>query len=130
MIKQFYLTLSAATTPDQSGLRSVGNGGVRCIPQRITGASPSDCLVSNPGQSLEGVLPLCKEAVGVFYSQRRLALGERNESNDNEGVSYPPPRSRAPELESPEFQNWSLTTRCSKLFYGLNPWKFVCIVNC
>ena len=30
--------------------------------------SPSDCLVSYPGHSLGGVLPLCREAVGVFYS--------------------------------------------------------------
>ena len=41
-------TLSGATTPGKSGLWRVGNKGVLCIPQSpsITGASPSDCLVS------------------------------------------------------------------------------------
>ena len=41
-------TLSAATTPSQSGPGSDGNEGVLCIPQisSITGTSPSDCLVS------------------------------------------------------------------------------------
>ena len=39
----------------------------------IAGTSPSDCLVSYPGHSLRGgVLPLCREAVGVFYSPSRL----------------------------------------------------------
>ena len=64
-------TLSGATTLGLSGPGSDGNEGVLCIPQssRITGASPSDCLMSYPGHSLEGrVLPLCKDAVGVFYS--------------------------------------------------------------
>ena len=35
--------------------------------------APSDFLVSYPGHSLGGgVLPLCREAVGVFYSPSRL----------------------------------------------------------
>ena len=38
----------------------------------ITGASQSDCLVSYPEHSLAGVLLLCREAVGVFYSPSRL----------------------------------------------------------
>ena len=48
------MTLSGATTPDQSGPRSNGNEGVLCIPQNssITGASPSDCIVSFSGHSL------------------------------------------------------------------------------
>ena len=47
-VKQFYLTLSGATTPGQNEPRSDGDEGVLCIPQnsRITGASPSDHLVS------------------------------------------------------------------------------------
>ena len=68
-------TLSATTTLDQSEPRSDGNEGVFCIPQSssIRGVSPSDCLVSYPGQLLwGGVLPLCKDAVGVFYSSSRL----------------------------------------------------------
>ena len=39
----------------------------------ITGTLPSDCLMSYPGHFLCvwecGVLPMCREAVGVFYSQ-------------------------------------------------------------
>ena len=66
--------LSCATIPGQSGPRSDGNEGVLRIPQSssITGTSPSDCLVSYPGHSLGGVLPLCREAVDVFYSLCRL----------------------------------------------------------
>ena len=47
-------TLSGATTSDQSGPESDGNEGVFCIPQtsNITGASPSDYLMSYPGHSL------------------------------------------------------------------------------
>ena len=45
-------TLSDTTTLGQSGLGSNGNGRVLHIPQSITGASPSDCLVSSPGHLL------------------------------------------------------------------------------
>ncbi len=68
-------TLSGATTPGQSGPGSDGNEGVLCIPQSssFTGTSPSDGLVSCPGHFLEGgVLPLCIDAVGVFYSYSQL----------------------------------------------------------
>ena len=43
--------LSGATTPGQSEPESDDNERVLCIPQNssITGASPSDCLVSYPG---------------------------------------------------------------------------------
>ena len=49
-----YSTLSGATTPGHSGLWSDGNIGTLPIPQsfNITGASPSDCLLSYPGHSL------------------------------------------------------------------------------
>ena len=60
-------TLSGATTSDQSEPESNGNEEVLCVPQSITVASPSDCLVTYPGHSLEGVLPLCRDAVGLFY---------------------------------------------------------------
>ena len=42
--------------PGQSGPGSNGNERVLCIPQSpsITGTSPSDCLVSYPGQSVGG----------------------------------------------------------------------------
>ena len=47
------------------------NEGVFCIPQSssITGASPSDCLMSTIGHSLwVEVLNVCRNAVSVFYS--------------------------------------------------------------
>ena len=46
--------LSVATTPDQSGPENNGNEEVLSIPQssRITGISPSECLVSYLGHSL------------------------------------------------------------------------------
>ena len=58
-------TLSGTTTLGKSGPDCDGNKGVLCVPQNssITGASPSDCLVSYPGNSLQGVLPLCRDAV-------------------------------------------------------------------
>ena len=64
-------TLSGATTPGQSEPGSDGNEWVLRIPQSssITGTSSSDCS----GHSLGvGVLPLCREAIGVFYSPSRL----------------------------------------------------------
>ena len=74
MIKQFYFkqfslalstqykcqtVLSGTTTPSQSGLGSNGNKGALCIPQNssITAATPSDCLVSYSGHSLEESYP-------------------------------------------------------------------------
>ena len=48
-----------STTPGQSGPGSNGNKGVLCIPQssRITGASPSGCLVSYLVHSLRESYP-------------------------------------------------------------------------
>ena len=66
-----YSTRSGATTQSQSGPGSNGNKGALCIPQSssITGASPSDCLVSYPRHSLgERVVPFCRYAVDLFYS--------------------------------------------------------------
>ena len=65
-------TLLNATTSGQSGPGSNGNERVFHIPQSssITEASPSVCLVSYPRHSLGGVLPLCREALNVFYSPR------------------------------------------------------------
>ena len=69
-------TLTGATSPGQSGPGSDGNEGVLHITQSssIIGTSPSDCSVSYPGQSWEGVLPLCGEAVGVFYGPSWLEI--------------------------------------------------------
>ena len=54
------MTFSGATTPSQSKPRSNDIEGKPCILQSssITGASPSDCLVSYPGHLLEGLTPL------------------------------------------------------------------------
>ena len=64
-------TLSSAITPGQSGPGSGGNEGVLHLLQSscITGALPSDCLVSYPGHSFGGGgLPLCREADLAFYN--------------------------------------------------------------
>ena len=59
---------------EQSEHGSDGNDGVHHIPLRssITGASPSNCLVSY-WTLVEEVLPLFRDAVGVFCSPSRLA---------------------------------------------------------
>ena len=61
-------TLSGATTPGQGGAGSNDNEGVLQIPQISKArASLLDSLISYPGYSLSGVLPLCRDAVNVFY---------------------------------------------------------------
>ena len=64
--------LSGVTTPSQNGPGNDGNEEILCIPQSssVTGASPSDCLKSYPGDSCvcRRVLPLDRVAVNVFYS--------------------------------------------------------------
>ena len=76
IIKQFSsvwpidTTLSGATTLGQSGPGSDGNEGISRIPQSssITGTSLSDCLVWNPGHSLEvGSYPSA-EKQSVYYT--------------------------------------------------------------
>ena len=69
-------TLSGATAPSQSEPGSNNNEGVLHIPQSssITGASPSGSLVSYPGHSLVGVLPVYRDAVGVFYNPQSTGL--------------------------------------------------------
>ena len=61
------MALSGANTPGQSGPGSNGNEGVPINPQgpSITGTSPSDCLVSYPGNSLGGLTPLqrCSQCI-------------------------------------------------------------------
>ena len=70
LIQPIDRTLSGATTPGQSGPGSNGNEGILQIPQNsTTGILPLDCLVSYPGYLLKvRVLPLCREAISVFYS--------------------------------------------------------------
>ena len=59
--------LSGATTQGQIGFGTNGNKGAFCIPQSssITGVSPSDYLVSYPGNSGGGG---SFYAVSAFYS--------------------------------------------------------------
>ena len=62
-------TLSGATTSGLSKPGSNVNERVLHIFQIFkAGVKLSDCLVSYPGHSLEGVLPLCRDAISVFYS--------------------------------------------------------------
>ena len=60
--------LSGATTPGQSGPGSNGNEGVLRIllSSSITGASPSDYLVSYPGHSFSGESYLSAEIKSVY----------------------------------------------------------------
>ena len=65
-------TLSDATTQSQSEPGSDGNDGILSIPQSssIHGASSSDYLVSYQDSLCgRGVVPLCIDAVNVFYSR-------------------------------------------------------------
>ena len=65
----FDWTLSSVTTPSQSGPESNGKARVLHMPQSSrTGASSIDSLMPYPGDSLVGVVPLSKNAVGVFHS--------------------------------------------------------------
>ena len=79
-------TLSGATTPGQSKPGSDSNERVLHIPQSssITGTSPSGHLVSYPEHSLKrmGVLPLCRDTVGVFYSPSWLGNAVTEESSE------------------------------------------------
>ena len=61
--------LSGGTNQGQSGPRSDGNEGVLNIPQSscITVTSPSDCLVSYPGHSLEESYPSA-EKQSVYFT--------------------------------------------------------------
>ena len=80
-------TQTDSTTPGQSGPGSGGNNKVLRIPwsSSITGASPADCLVSYLGHLYVcvcvcgGVLPLCRDAFGVFNSLNWLDSWQANE---------------------------------------------------
>ena len=77
-------SLSRATTSGQGGPGSDGNEGVLRIPQSpsTTGTSPSDCLVSYAGHSLNGAFALCREVVGVSYSPSRQGFWNINRSHN------------------------------------------------
>ena len=77
-------TRSVATTSGQSGPGSDDNEEVLCIPQSssITATSQSDCLVSYPGHSLDGLAPLqrCNRCIlqpqptGQFFFSKSLKI--------------------------------------------------------
>ena len=66
-VKEFYLTLSGATTLCQRGPGIDGNDGVLCISQSssIRGAPLTDCLMSYPGYSLQESY-LCARIQSVY----------------------------------------------------------------
>ena len=77
-------TLSGTTTPCQSGPESNGNEGVPRFPQSSkTGASPSDCLVSYPGHSLEESYPSTEMQLVYSTAQADTSTGH------SLGMSYP-----------------------------------------
>ena len=81
--------LSGATTPGQSRLGRVGNEGLLSILQRssITGTSPLDFLVSDPGHSLVVSFPSAE--VQSVYS---TALADwTKERNYKTGEGWAPP---------------------------------------
>ena len=84
------MALSGATTPGQSGPGSNGSEGVLRIPQssRITGSSPSDYLVPYQDTRWKGVLPLCRETVGVFYSSRWLGKAIEGRISSRKPVAF------------------------------------------
>ena len=74
-IWHLHKTLSSAACPCKSWLEGESNEGLLRIPQsyRINGGSLPDCLVSYPGNSLEGILPLSRGGVSVFLLPGRLS---------------------------------------------------------
>ena len=77
-IKQFYLTLSGATTPGQSGPGSDGNEEVLRIPKSpsVTGASPLDCWVSDQEYSWRGLTPVQRCSRGIWQPYPTGLSGE------------------------------------------------------
>ena len=73
-MSRWYLRPDAPVSRLTAGSKVNMLQGVLRIPQSssITGTSQSDYFVSYPGHSLGRVLPLCRGAIGVFYSPSRL----------------------------------------------------------
>ena len=76
-------TLSGATIQGMNGPESDSNEGVLHIPPTY-----SDCLVAYLGYSFRGFLPLCRDAVGVFYSPSQLHLCKKIKHPSNESPGY------------------------------------------
>ena len=105
-------TLSSATAPGQCGPGSNDNEGVLCISQSssITGASPSDCIVS-----FGSVLPLCRDAVCVFYSHN-----QRGQVNMNATELQP-----VQPFWTTDPKVWTLTLTCQDVSTKSSPHPFV-----
>ena len=72
-------TLSGSTTPGQSRHGSnVYEEVLYILKSSWFRASPSDCLVSYPGHLLRGLLTLCRDAIGIFYSPSQLGIYLKN----------------------------------------------------
>ena len=67
-------TLLSATIPGQSGFGSDGKEVVLCIPQSITAASSSDCLVAYQGHSLESLTPLQRSSRCILWPHADWAM--------------------------------------------------------
>ena len=84
-------------------LQADSNEGVLRIPQSfsITGASPSDCFVSNPENSLErGFYPSAEIQSVYFAGPADLAKSETGNDGIKEYSAFP----KAPELLKPHHQ--------------------------
>ena len=75
------MTLSSTTTPGQSGRGSDGNEEEPRIPQSscITGASPSDCIVSYPRNSLAGSLNPLQRCSRCIWQPQQTGPGKVKE---------------------------------------------------
>ena len=84
--------LSGATIPSQTGTGSNSNEEAFPKAPALHGTSPSDCLESYPVIGEGVVLPLCREAVSIFYSPSQLdkskvMLGTIDEGNLKSPIS-------------------------------------------
>ena len=74
------------TLKGQSEPGSNGNEGVllHILQSSRSGIPLSNGLVPYPGYWLDGILPLCRNAVGVFYSPSQLDIKERKKERKKE----------------------------------------------
>ena len=81
--------LSGATIPAQSWRGSDGNEGVLRVLHcsRITGTSPSDCLVSYPGQSFEESY-LSEKMQSVYSTTLADGTTLQKSSNSSRGITF------------------------------------------
>ena len=108
-------TLSGTTSPGQSRTGSNGNEGVLCNPQSssITGASKSECFFSYSGKMLwGGDLPLCRDAISVFYTHNWLGLQQFGENFLIDNKDYKIDIVKKNEISSRYFEYLSVEFLC------------------